>query len=150
MKNLNLIRSIAWSFHKTTGICFDDLMGEASLAYCEGLLKYDAKKGMITTFMFFYIRRHLINHIHKEYIKQPKLLSFEEIRVTETIDPQYLIDSLSPDARKIADVVLSSPKIFCTISPEKAKKRIKTILQKKGMPLRRIWIGMRDLKTELS
>ena len=51
MKHLNLIRKIAWSFHKTTGLDWDELFQEATLSYLKALKTYDKKRGAITTYV---------------------------------------------------------------------------------------------------
>jgi len=49
---LDLLRKIAWSFHKTTGVEYDELFGEACLSYCENIKKYKRSKGAVTTFVY--------------------------------------------------------------------------------------------------
>jgi hypothetical protein len=64
--HLNLIRKIAWSFYNTTGIDWQELFSEASLAYCEALKNYDPKKGRISTYLWNCIKSHLLNFIKEE------------------------------------------------------------------------------------
>jgi len=64
--NINLIRKIAWSFHKSTHLEFDDLFQEAAIAYHVALKSYDPAKGKITTFATHCILSHLKNYTRKE------------------------------------------------------------------------------------
>ena len=41
----NLIRKISWSFHYTTGVDYDELYAEASLAYCEAMNDWSPERG---------------------------------------------------------------------------------------------------------
>ncbi len=65
MENIDLLRKITWSFHKTTGLEWDDLFQEAALAYLEHLEKYDPNKGKITTYMWPIISSHLKNFVKR-------------------------------------------------------------------------------------
>ncbi len=50
MENINLIRKIAWSFYKSTGIDYKELFAEASLWYCEAERTYDPNKGVALSY----------------------------------------------------------------------------------------------------
>lgn len=62
MEDMGLIQKIAWSFHRTTGLPVDDLIGEASLAYALNLPEYDPERAKLSTFMYTRIRCHLIDY----------------------------------------------------------------------------------------
>jgi RNA polymerase sigma factor (sigma-70 family) len=65
MENIDLIRKIAWYFHKRTGIDWDDLFQEAALIYLEKLEDYDPSKGKLSTYMWHVISSHLKNFIKR-------------------------------------------------------------------------------------
>jgi hypothetical protein len=67
MKDMGLIRKIAWSFHRSTGLPVEDLIAEASLAYVEWSPKFDQERGTISTFMYPRIRCHLVDYCKKQY-----------------------------------------------------------------------------------
>lgn len=57
----DLINERAWSFHYTTGIEFDELQSQATLAYLEACKLYDSNKGAkLTTFAYRAITNNLI------------------------------------------------------------------------------------------
>jgi hypothetical protein len=64
--HLNLIRKIAWSFYNSTGIEWQELFSEASLAYCEALQSYNPERGKITTHLWNCMKSQLLNFIKQE------------------------------------------------------------------------------------
>jgi DNA-directed RNA polymerase specialized sigma subunit len=150
MKELNLIRKIAWSFHKTTGIEIEELYSEACLAYCEALHNYDQSRGKITTFMWAAIHNHMKNYLIKYYQKQPILLSFEDIKVERSILIDNLFEKLSPDGQSISQIILMSSRAYVCLDQTKAKQRITTIMLNKGWSMCRIWSGIKELKSVFS
>jgi hypothetical protein len=78
MENINLIRKIAWSFHHTTGLDWDDLFQEAALAYLEGFKSYNPNKGALSTHMWIIMSSHLKNYLKKETEWHSMLCDLEE------------------------------------------------------------------------
>ena len=67
VENINLIRKLAWSFNSTTGIDYQELVGEATLAYYEALNDYDNTKGAkSTSWCYLRVKNHLINYCKRE------------------------------------------------------------------------------------
>lgn len=64
--HMKLVRSLAWSFHFTTGLPFDDLFQEAFLAYWGALYTYDPEKAKVSTYVYIVIRNSLIRYIQRE------------------------------------------------------------------------------------
>src|SRR5690348_14988498 len=74
-EHVNLVRSIAWSFHRSTGIDWRELFSEATAAYFQGLkfheerhgMKlHDPSKGGKTTWIYQWIRGEMINFCKRE------------------------------------------------------------------------------------
>jgi len=149
MENLNLIRKIAWSFHKSTGIEFEDLFSESCLAYYEGLKYYKSEKGKITTFMYFYIPNHLKNYIKKNYTKQPVLISIHDLKIEKESFVEYFYESCTNDAIQISKLILSAPNPYLK-KPKKATNRICQLLLRQNWDMPRIWKGIHELKLALS
>ena len=108
MENLNLIRKIAWSFHHSSGVEFEDLFSEACVAYFEGLENYDPSKGKITTFMWTHITHHLRNYFNKMYRKQPSLVPMEELLNEPTYSITNLFEMLTPEAEEVAKIIIET------------------------------------------
>lgn len=67
MENMEMIYRLAWSFHFATRIDLDELISEASLAYCEALNKFDNSKNVkLSTYAYKCIQNRLIDFSQKE------------------------------------------------------------------------------------
>jgi len=149
-KYINLIRKLAWSFHKTTGIDWDDLFGEACLAYCEACLSYRANHNKLSVWIYICIKNRLINYCHKE----ERLVLLDE-ETEEYYDNQLstdpaaffeLFDSLSDDSKEISQMVLDDPTFFLGV---RGLGRVAKSLRKKQWSFPRIETGIRNMKLEL-
>jgi RNA polymerase sigma factor (sigma-70 family) len=150
MENLNLIRKIAWSFHHTTGLEFDDLLQEATWAYLHALKTYDPKRGRITTYVWVHITSHLKNYLKQENKHNDPIDFIEDIEI-EMLDHSYVTptpfwESLSQDAQEVAEMVITSPKPFITHGKPKARKRVKQVMINRGWDLNRMCIAIKELQ----
>lgn len=127
MENLNLIRKIAMSFSLTTGIDFDDLCQEASLAYLEAIKTYNPNKGKISTYVWHCIHNRLKNYLKQE--EKNKALSFEDIEVSLATKQIPFWERLSNDAQKLANIVIASPDKFLNLRKTARLKAIKNEAQ---------------------
>ena len=89
MKDINLIRKIAWSFHKSTGLDWDDLFQEAAIAYLEAMKTYNKRKGKITTHVWCCITSRL-----KNYLKKEREYSHPLCDIEDAYDKQQLMNFL--------------------------------------------------------
>lgn len=157
--HVNLVRSIAWSFHRTTGIDWKELFSEATAAYFQGLkfheerhgMKlHDPSKGGPTTWIYQWIYGEMINFCKREKrFKKPEGIddwytnSREEFR--EVFPPT---SNLSPDTREIVEMVLQDPLRYA-LPPRKAIGKIRQDLRDtKRWSWPRIEAGMRNLRAE--
>lgn len=136
MKDLNLIRKVAWTFTKKTGMDYDELFGEASLAYSEAIHTYDPTRGAkFITHAYTCMRNHLINFCKKETARRNRYICFdyqtngacpkEEKTFAEILNHVYggiftsqyptgevsfydIISEWPEDARKVATMVLDN------------------------------------------
>ena len=147
-ENINLIRKIAWSFHHSTGEDWDDLFQEAALAYCEALKSYNPKKGKITTYMWWSMTSHLKNYLKYQEKQNGHILPVEDlITVDSPVNGSPLFESLSKEAVQIADMILSFPTVFDSMSSESVESNITRVLTKReGWSWQKVKTGIRDLK----
>lgn len=156
MKDLNLIRKIAWSFHHTTGMEFDDLFSEATLAYCKAEKEFNPNKGAgFSTFAFIYIRCSLLDYVHKNNRYKDHFISIQEayhFAKKQTYQVESSLEMFSTkEAQEIANVILDSPQEFANLLPKQAIKKIGDIMiNKKHWNWASVWKGVRDLKCVLS
>lgn len=149
MENIKLLRKIAWSFHKTTGIDWDDLFQEAAYAYCVSIDKYKPEKGMISTHVWHCVTNHLKNYLQEEFKQTGHIDCYEALELAlpniAVNHPQFL-DALTEDAKHIAKLVLSTPKKFVVLSMEQAETRVIRIMLKNGWDGRRITLALLNLE----
>jgi RNA polymerase sigma factor (sigma-70 family) len=149
MENIGLIKTIAQSFHHTTGLDFDDLFQEASLAYLHALRSYDPKRGKITTYMWVCMTSHLKNYLKEEYKHiDPVTDSIEDIEPSEhpiTV-PVPFWESLSRDTQEIADMILKAPRPFIKANKTQVQRRVRQVMHQRGWDNRRIRRSIQELK----
>jgi DNA-directed RNA polymerase specialized sigma subunit len=67
IENASLIRKLAWSFHKSTGVDYKELFSEACLAYYESLRSFNPMKGCKkTTHAWTVISNQLCDFVKRE------------------------------------------------------------------------------------
>ena len=164
MENVNLIRSIAWSFHQTTGIDYEELFSEATLAYYESLPKYDSNIAAISTYMHKCIKNALMQFVYTEYNKprsfsqMPENIDF----VKEKTEDEFfeLILSLPEACRSIIEEVLQNENLYTgeslhfkrkdKITPRMARGMLYRNLRKKGWSWPKIWRNIKYIKCFLN
>lgn len=156
MENLNLIRKIAWSFAKSTGLDAQDLICEASLAYCEAKERYDPNRGASwTTFAWTHMRNHLTTYTKKEkFYGSGQSIEF----LVKTPAPQpfsredffVMLNSWPETLKQIAELTIMSGETIADLPPKIARGVIVDQLRQQGWPWSKIWDGIRDLKMLLS
>jgi RNA polymerase sigma factor (sigma-70 family) len=162
MENINLIRKIARSFSLSTGLEFDDLFQEAALAYCEALSKFDPEKGKISTHIWLRISTHLKDYLkeqeefkckrqqvktHQEALEMKRqYFSIEELDIDKPVTYNHLLDILSKDAQRVAEVIIKNPSLYDSLSPNEVIEHVTDILQQQGVTMSHIWCGIKDLR----
>jgi len=166
---LDWARKIAWSFHETTGIDFEDLFSEACIAYYQALERYDPKRGKITTYLWYCINNKIINYLREEKKYHQYILLFNtiqcffeddemidedqtlsiletEISKVEHIEGNKFFETLSRDAQEIVRIIVQTPEQFLYLTPSETTHKIADTLLSQGWRWKRIWTGIRDLK----
>ena len=160
MDNIDLIRKIAWSFHYTTGMEWEDLFQEAALACCEAMNKYSPNKGRLSTYLWQCMTKRLQTYlqeqdhykIHKDWRSNTTgICSIEDVKVSTTVEMELWWESLSDEAYEIAKVVIASPKPYLELrNLNKSISRIKHVMKNNGWDWRKIRRGIADLRTAYS
>ena len=124
----------------------DDLTQEAALAYWEALKSYDPNKGKLSTYMWWVMVSRLKNYRGKENKYTDAITLSENPVIDKPISRPSFFDSLTKEARDIAEVILSSPADFDLLEPKKA--RLKVINKLRGMrwSAEKIDQGIKELK----
>ncbi len=151
---INLIRSIAWTFYKSSKVNWDELFSEACLAYCESIRKYNQDKpASTTTWVYIAMRNALINFCKKEH-RSRDLKGIEDWCEVVSKTPMYEFfqesEQVSPDTKHIIQMVRQSPERYTLFPPRKVIGQIKHDLREvEGWSWPRIWSGMKNLRLEL-
>lgn len=150
-ENINLIRKLAWNFHKKTGIEWEELFSQATLAYCEAMRSYMPEYGRKSTWAYHCLYKDLISFCKREHrFKHPEGIDdwystheeFEEIFPVER--------KLSPITKEIVEMVLQDPKRYNIQPPLKAIGQIRKDLREvKKWTWPKVEEGMRTLRAEL-
>jgi RNA polymerase sigma factor (sigma-70 family) len=172
MKDFAMLRKLAWSFHHSTGVEYDELVGEAAVAYAEAEKDYDPTRGaQFTTWATTKIRNALIDYCKKERRHQfthTDLNQFvvEEVESTSN-DP---IEMMIPDGKvlvrermsfseeilsieelkTIYDMIFSAPTDLLSMAPKLARGVIVEKLRQLNWPWSKIWGSFAQMKAVLN
>ncbi|HSH52440.1 MAG TPA: sigma factor [Bacteroidales bacterium] len=153
---LNLIRKVAWSFVKTTGLEFDELFSEASLAYVQAEAKYNPDKSQFSTFIYQSMKNHLCSYCKKEYQENHAEMPEEYEPVSHyastenTVFFKESISNLSEEGRIICNMIFESPEEYLSLNkPKIAKGYLKNKLREIGWTWEKIWNGFSEVKKVL-
>ena len=153
MENENLIRKIAWSFSKSTGIEYKELFAEACLWYCEAVRSHTpALNCKLTSYAWIVMRNKLVDFINKEkqYGKEVPYSAMPEEQAFVSYQPipfSEFLAELPEECRCIAEIVLDSlDELPDELPPKMARGRIEKILRERGWSWPRIRRSVRTMK----
>jgi hypothetical protein len=144
-QNINLIRKIAWSYHQTTGIEYDDLFQEACLAWLENKPRWNAQKGRITTFMWYCIQNHLNDYLkdQKRFYSPLKELTTKQ---DKPVYQKHYFETLPMEAITVAELVLSNPMQYVCCTTENVITTISETMLHDGYNKNTISVGIKYLQ----
>jgi len=107
-----MIKRIAWSFHHTTGLDYDELYAEACLAYCEASKTFNSEKYQkLTTYAYPIIVNALRAFIIKEKKQHPETKDMGIFEAAYT--PMYeFFTNVSEDLKKVANIIFSNENLI--------------------------------------
>jgi RNA polymerase sigma factor (sigma-70 family) len=156
----NLVRKIAWSFHRTTGWDYDDLYQQGCVLYLEAMSRYDPSSGTkFTTFAWIHMRNQLSDYVYPGRNPDCSLEDSvgEEHDVHEILegnlpDPEHVTEfaqevmALSPAGQRICDLLFSNPDKFARMGAQAGRGEVKARLREAGLSWNQIWDGFRQVK----
>ena len=154
MDDLNLLRRIAWSFHATTQIEYDELFGEACLAYCEYLKDYVPEKGKFSTFIYTVVKNTL-----RSFVQQHQRYAHTFIKDHDFTDPvdesgrdfEDFLTALPEEAREMAIVFIESvDELPEDLPPKMTRGAFVRLLRSRGWTQHEAWGAVRILKEALN
>ena len=154
MKDLNLIRKVAWSFNKTTGIEFDELFSEASLAYVEACKSHDEKKASLSTWATRIMTQRLTHFCDKEKRNHHDPLQEGDTISHENQEKRSLfkewITELPKDMQLICQIIFEAPEEILASCPKTSRSKLTKKLRTMQWSWPRIWDGIRNMKSALN
>jgi RNA polymerase sigma factor (sigma-70 family) len=142
MNDMNLIRKIAWSFHKSTGYDWDDLFQEAAIAYIHAMKTYDPSKGYsISTYVWGVITNSLKSFLQKENLWSSRVCDLKEARWVTRTDPHFW-EEIPLEIQGEVEVILRDSELLLPLLQRNEgsgeaelvpmKRRIRKILKKEN------------------
>lgn len=179
IENINMIRRLAWDFHFTTGLDFQDLFSEAILSYYEGVSAYDKSKGAkITSFLYIRMKNHLINYCKNEKLKstisidaEPALFNLPIITIVDEDENNEMQELFSGKALDLVRIIINAANTPAEFKQRtKGKRKLKEVnatfdfnqapkmirgqivqyLRKRGWAWQNIWATMAEVKVILN
>ena len=149
MKDENLIKKIAGSFSRTTGMEFDDLFQEAYIAYAKAMDSHNPSKGKLSTHVWHCIHAHLKNYINENEKQTGFCVSMESRNINHTDDTQQtpFWEKLNQEAIEITNIIISAPRQFMDEPIKKIEEKITHILLSKGWRIKKIKHGLQNLSS---
>jgi len=125
---LDLARKIAWSFHRTTGLDFDDLVQEACLAYvmAEQDPNYDPRKSAMTSYAYMSMRWHLCT-VTQRMLRTPHSDQEPPEEIDTRPNPEEAaIDTMqyTDEVRFLIKLIFEGPGEYMSLPPKKAFERL--------------------------
>ncbi len=148
--HMKLIRSIAWSFHFTTGISFEDLYSECCLLYCKGMRFYNVKdrRAKRTTFLYKYITYELIFFVRSEQYQKNIIweLEFRKQEYQRAPHYEFFGNDFPPDVQTISNYIRRTNGEVSNVAPKIARGIIFRHLLKMGWTHSRAWGAIQETK----
>ena len=149
MQDLNLIRKIAWSYTKTTGMEFEELFSVAALGYTKALNSFDSSRSCFSTWVWINMSRELNDFLLKES-KKDNIPNKESINPEQEVSFKESIQSLSQEAQQICKMIFNSPAEYVSHAPKLSRGKIKDELREEGWSWSQIWKSFREIKSVLN
>jgi len=154
---LAIIRRVVWSFVRSSGGEFDEMLSEAVLVYLENQAKYNPARGKLSTFIWAVVSHHLISLIKKPRVQIAEVdmdaipsYSTPERDIVRKEEWEELIARLSPEARMVCAAILGSTWTLPIEKPKQCRGVISKELRRSGMSHGAIWRTFAELKEILS
>lgn len=124
ISNINLVRKLAWQFHRTNNIEFDELYSIGCLALCIGVKTYKKDKGAKpSTYLYTVVRNSMLDYIEKRYKNftiEPSMSVFRsppENTVQEIMESYYTQKYYENDCSTEVEQVYSFFQLFSDCEP---------------------------------
>lgn len=148
-----LLKKIVWEMYRRNKIPFEDLYGEAILAYFESLQKWNNNEVTQKSFTISVVRNHLINFCMKQSAHKNLQNEFQITMEIMSFQTHWfeIYDSFSPTGKKMIEIILENKELFFGLPPKLAKGVLQKLLrQKYQWKFEDIWRAMKEGKKIMS
>ena len=152
MENIKMIQKIARSFHKTSGLEYEELLGEATVAYFESIETYEPERGALSTWAWACMTKHLLYYLQTQ-IRWNRNKCPDPRKPMEWVDSHFLwefMESLPKDSKLICKMILDSPEEFLGEARKETIGQVESYLRKQGWAWRKIRNGLQGIKKSLT
>ena len=146
LNHLKMIKKIAYSFHVSTGIEFEDLYQQACLIWLDTISTWNPAKSKVTTYMWNVLVNSLTSYIQKIDKYRKPLNEYDSAKMDEAVYQSYYFEKLSMEALAIVDLVTFNPSDFLFISKPQAINKIENKMSKSGWNASQIRYGIKQLE----
>lgn len=152
-KHEKQLRGLAGRISRKTGIPFDDLYGPAGEAFCEAFYAFEPGKAQFSTFLHTVVTNNLKNLVDKHFRERGKTVPlldeemvWEEPHVEDRICFLEALENLSPEARNVAEAVLSAPGEFLEMPVRTIRGTLRKQLKEQGYKPQQILNIFKEIK----
>jgi RNA polymerase sigma factor (sigma-70 family) len=156
-----MLYKMCWSFTKTTGIPFEELLSTAYFSFEQAKEKYNEEKGCFSTYFYCIAKSRLIEYSRNQYeYQENEVQSSDQIEISisnsinleqEVIFKSDILGNLSDQAQTICKMIFENPVEFLEGGrPKLSRGKIKNKLRQIGWSWSQIWDSFREIKTALN
>lgn len=152
---MDMMRRIAWSFHRTTGLPFDDLFSNACVTFVRYKDRCDSKKGKASTLLWNAIKQDLICYCEEQQ-RKAFTVNGEDLEPLlpapygpeEDLSFKETLDSLSDEAKQVVEMIFASPQEFLEAGAKVTS--VKNKLREQNWSWPKIGRTIREIKMTLN
>lgn len=142
-----MLYRLSWQYHQQTGVDFEDLLGEAEVAYCKAAQHYDpARPVQFSTYLYTAVLNQISSFIQRELRNNQYTVSANDVDLETVGDVTKhdhfwaVLEDMPEDARRVCRMVLDSPQDYLRQAPKMTRGQIKRQLRSEwGWTHQRIW-----------
>lgn len=144
--HLDMIRAIAWSFHRTTGFDQEELFAQGCLIYCEAYVAYNPDKDTkLSTYVYRSVHNRLIDFMKRE--AKWKICGLDVLEDIGTVPVYEYFNDLPKDVLTVMHTALECAENY---EEKIVLWALREALYSKGWGWPRIWKSIQETKAALN
>ena len=130
--HLPMLHSLAYEYHRKTGLDSSELYSEACLAAVKINHKFDPTKANLSTFVYMAIRHHLLAYITRQmkgggrYVKEEKEIVSYSLP-DKSVMFTACIDEMSFKAKELCKLIFNTPEKYMNMNLADITKQLKNM-----------------------